>query len=293
MNRAPIRQKADRLRALPLPAVLRVWGAQPDPHDRHKWRTPQGVLSVTGAKFMNWTHGVGGGGAIDLVLHLNRCAFREALAWLADHFPSPPLGTDLDLVGLAPPPLQLPTPAPARWTRVRHYLLEQRRLDAHLIDRLLQSGSLYADPHANAVFVLRGEHDRAVGAELRGTTAQAWRGMAPGSKKDWGFFSMPPLPFPGSAPATGPSTIVLCESAIDALSCHLLHPHLACVSTAGARPNPRWLGPLLAQGYTVHCGFDTDPTGESMAQAMIALHPQVRRLAPSAHDWNDVLRFRP
>lgn len=35
---------------------------------------------------------------------------------------------------------------------------------------------------------------------------------------------------------------------------------------------------------------EADPTGEAMARAMLALHPTVRRLRPSAHDWNDVLR---
>ena len=80
MNREPIRIRAERLRALPLTAVLRAWGAQPDPHDRHKWHTPHGVLSVTGPKFMNWSRGVGGGGAIDLVLHLNGGGFRDAKA---------------------------------------------------------------------------------------------------------------------------------------------------------------------------------------------------------------------
>jgi hypothetical protein len=287
MNRESFRKRAEPLRAIPLTAVLRVWGAVPDPHDRHKWHTSEGVLSVQGAKFMNWSRGLGGGGAIDLVIHLNRSGFREALDWLAGHFPSPPTQTG---PCLATPPFHLPAPDPAHLLRVRHYLLEQRRLAASLIDPLLQSGSLYADHRANAVFVLRGEHDTSVGAELRGTTAQSWRGMAPGSKKDLGFFSIPPVPFPCPGSDTHQGAIVLCESAIDALSCRILHPQLACVSTAGARPNPRWLGPLLAQGYTVHCGFDADPTGETMAQAMIARHPQVQRLAPSAHDWNDLLR---
>lgn len=290
MNCESIRQRAEHLRAIPLTAVLRLWGAPPDPHDRHKWHTPQGVLSVNGAKFINWSRGVGGGGAIDLVIHLNRSGFREALDWLAGHFPSPPAQTDLCP---APPPFHLPAPDPAQLVRLRHYLLHHRRLVPQLIDPLIHNGSLYADARANAVFVLRGEHDTWVGAELRGTTAQSWRGMAPGSKKDLGFFSIPPVPFPFPGSDTRQGAIVLCESAIDALSCRILHPQLTCVSTAGARPNPRWLGLLLAQGYTVHCGFDTDSTGETMAQAMIAFHPQVQRLAPSAHDWNDVLRSSP
>jgi len=290
MNRESIRTRAESLRAIPLTAVLRVWGAQPDPHDRHKWHTAGGVLSVQGAKFMNWNRGLGGGGAIDLVIHLNRSGFREALDWLAGHFPSLPTQTD---PCPAPPPFKLPPPEPARLARVRHYLLHHRRLVPELIDPLIHNGSLYADARANAVFLLRGQQDTPVGAELRGTTAQSWRGMAPGSKKDLGCFSIPSVPFPFPKTDADQRAFVLCESAIDAISCRILHPHLGCLSTAGARPNPRWLALLLAQGHTVYCGFDIDTTGETMAQAMIALHPEIRRLAPSDHDWNDVLRSTP
>ncbi len=42
----------------------------------------------------------------------------------------------------------------------------------------------------------------------------------------------------------------------------------------------------------LYCGFDLDPPGEAMAQAMIALHPSIQRLRPSAKDWNEVLRQR-
>jgi hypothetical protein len=105
--------------------------------------------------------------------------------------------------------------------------------------------------------------------------------MAPGSRKDSGFFSIPASPTP---------TAVLCESAIDAISCRALHPHCRCLSTAGARPNPAWLPLLIAHASEVHCGFDADPPGDDMAAAMIARHPSVKRLRPALHDWNDVLR---
>ncbi|MCI0623610.1 MAG: DUF3991 domain-containing protein [Acidobacteria bacterium] len=204
MNLGSIRQRADQLRAIPLPDVLRASGAQPDPHDKAKWHTLRGLLSVTGPKFINWNQGVGGGGAIDLIIHLHQLGFREALDWLGRHFPNIPAQS-------APPraqlKLQLPSPDPAQLGRVRHYLLVQRALPALLVDSLIQAGSIYADPRANAVFVLRSPDHTPVGAELRGTTAHAWRGMAPGSKKDLGFFSIPA----GGAPAP---TIILCESAI-------------------------------------------------------------------------------
>ncbi len=161
-------------------------------------------------------------------------------------------------------------------------MADQRKLPSTLLDPLVQSGTLYADAHANAVFLLRGQHTQPVGAELRGTTQCAWRGMAPGSRKDLGFFSIASTP--GEA-------IVLCESAIDAISCHALHPNYRCLSTAGARHNPRWLTPLLDQGLPVFCGFDSDLTGEAMAHALIRLHPSVARLSPGLHDWNDLLRL--
>src|SRR5881394_4661326 len=126
MNFASIRQRADQLRLIPLPDVLRATGAQPDPHDPHKWHTPQGVLSVTGAKFINWNQGVGGGGAIDLVMHVQQFGFGRALQWLEDRFgtPAPP-----QPVALVPTHVwTLPPPAAHHWPRVQRYLIEERKL---------------------------------------------------------------------------------------------------------------------------------------------------------------------
>ena len=270
------RELATRLRALPLERVLPLCGGQPDRDDRHKWHTPAGTLSVTGAKFMNWSEGAGGGGAIDLVIHLRRLDFKGAVDWLAGRFPEalPPAFAEL----------RLPPPASSQLARVRDYLIAQRRLPSRLVNSLIDSGTLYADARANAVFLLCDDHHLSVGAELRGTTGAPWHGLAPGSRKDLGCFAIPVGPRP---------TVVLCESAIDAISCLTLHPQYRCLSTAGARPDPRWLRPLLDQGCQVSCGFDADPTGDAMADAMIARHPAIHRLRPSLHDCNDVLKARP
>ncbi len=280
MSTGLLRAQADRLRAIPLEAVLRCVGAQPDLHDRHKWHTSVGTLSVTAAKFINWSRGTGGGGAIDLVIHLKGLRFLEALEWLASHCPSAPA-----LTSAAPAPrpaLQLPPPDPQQLERVERYLTVQRGIAPALVLSLIKSGVLYADARANAVFLLLGNANSPVGAELRGTTPCQWRGMAPGSRKDLGFFSVP---------AADPKpTIILCESAIDALSCALLFPHARGISTSGARPSPAWLASLIAHAAEVHCGFDADATGDHMAAQMIAVHPSIRRLRPSLHDWNDVLR---
>jgi len=280
------RQQADHLRAIPLEQVLPLCGGQRDPHDQHKWHTAAGVLSVTGAKFMNWNGGRGGGGAIDLVIHLHHLGFKAAVDWLAQHFPG-----SVPSLPLAPtPPLQFlpPPPDPGKLDRVLQYLVDHRKIAPALLEPLIGSGTLYADTRANAVFLLLGKEKLPVGAELRGTIARPWHGLAPGSQKDLGCFAVPTEPLPAAGFAGQP--VILCESAIDALSCFALHPQTRCLSTAGARPNPTWLKPLLDQAAQVYCGFDADPTGDQMADAMLALHPGVQRLRPSAHDWNDVLK---
>jgi Protein of unknown function (DUF3991)/Toprim-like len=282
MTFGQLRDLADQVRIIPLESVLRRSGAQPDRSDRHKWHTSQGVLSVTGAKFMNWNRAQGGGGAIDLVMHLHHLSFRQALQWLEQAFPGP-LRSEPHPLPAQAATLALPPPVPAQLGRVRQYLVRARRLPSALIESLIQSGSLYADYRANAVFLLLGKDQQPVGAELRGTLPRPWCGLAPGSQKDLGFFAVPPLPLPA---------LILVESAIDAISCFALHPGHRCLSTAGARPNPRWLAALIAQGYAVQCGFDADPTGDTMACALIALHPTVQRLRPPQHDWNDVLQAR-
>lgn len=275
----PIQKRAERVRAIALESVLLQAGAQRDPHDRHKWHTSAGLISLTGPKFMNWTRDIGGGGAIDLVIHLNNRGFMEALLWLEQYFPAAACAQSVE--SSFKTSLQLPVPVPQQLWRVQGYLANERRLPAALIEPLINSKLLYADSRANAVFLLLGEKNNPVGAELRGTTHRSWRGLAPGSNKDLGFFAVGPC---------SASSLILCESAIDAISCCALHPEDRCLSTAGARANPRWLSNLIQQGIEINCGYDADPTGDVMAQAMIDCFPSIKRLRPKSKDWNDVLR---
>jgi hypothetical protein len=246
-------------------------------------------VSVTGAKFTNWHGGQGGGGAIDLVMHLTGMDCRAAVDWLEQHVGAAPAAA-CPAAGSArqsppaapkPRPLELPAPDGRRLDRVRRYLIERRRLGASLLEPLIASGRLYADRRGNAVFLLTaGKAARPVGAELRGTGPRTWRGMAGGTSKDAGYFWIG---------VPGLRQIVLCESAIDALSCFQIQPDRVCLSTSGVRANPPWLGGLLARDYRIFCGFDADLPGDAAAAAMLALHPAVQRLRPPAKDWNDAL----
>jgi hypothetical protein len=175
----------------------------------------------------------------------------------------------------------LPEPDLARLQRVRRYLTEQRCLAPGILDPLIDGGRVYADRRGNAVFLMvTGKSNRPIGAELRGTGQRIWHGLASGSSRNAGYFWV-------GVPGT--RKIILCESAIDAISCHQIYPDCIGISAAGARPDAPWLPPLIARGYDIHCGFDIDEPGETASRQMIARHPTIQRLRPPAHDWNDAI----
>ncbi len=278
------RERTNRLRAIPLTDILFAADARPDPCDPAKWHTARGTISVNGAKFFNWNENTGGGGAFDLTMHLKDICFKQAVAWL-ESLGSTEIPTMIcSIPAIAPRTLNLPGPAPHALHPVLRYLRQQRRLPNQTLMDLVASGDLYADRKINAVFLMRNHAHAPAGAELRGVGPKPWRGIAPGSNKNLGYFAVGPQ---------RPNAFVLCESAIDAISCHTRHPEYRCISTAGASANPAWLPLILKSHIQVYCGFDNDTTGNAMANAMIARHPLVQRIRPPAHDWNDALTAYP
>lgn len=269
-------------RCIKLETVLLRIGAVQDKHDSGKWHTNRGVISITGQKFMNWNKRFGGGGAIDLTMHLMEYDFKAALSWLStnESFQSDVcLGHAKDVVEK---PLTLPVREDSNMERIVSYLINKRHIPATLVQWCSRQGKLYADKNSNAVFLLFGKNNTIVGAELRGTSSRKWRGMAPGSKKGAGCFYVP---------ASGSKKVVLCESAIDALSCFVLNPHYWAASTAGAQPNPPWLKKHIEKGYEIWCGYDADKEGDTNATVMMAQYPMIKRKRPPRqfHDWNDAI----
>jgi len=176
--------------------------------------------------------------------------------------------------------LVLPPRNDEKLPQIVSYLHGQRRIPLNIISALIDSQKIYADRRGNAVFPLTGKGNQIVGAEIRGTTTAPWHGMAKGSRKDVGCFF---LKTPDARMA------LICESAIDAISFFAMNPHWTVISTSGAHPNPAWLSLLIAKGYIIHCGYDSDITGDRFAAKMITRYPAIKRLRPALHDWNDIL----
>jgi hypothetical protein len=292
-----IKTRADIVRSIALEEVLKRTGSFRHRYDKAKWHSPRGVLSVRGEKFFNWAAGVGGGGAISLVIHLMEYDFKSSVNWLSHNFSSSGTSgtgtTNLQEIDRRVSVrrvrredseiLKLPQKDDHRLPKIIQYLTHQRCLPKAVIHELIRRGILYADDKGNAVFLLLGKEKRVVGAEIRGTNdnLRKWHGIASGSKKELGCFYLR---------SRGAKKVVLCESAIDAISYFVLHSNCMAVSTAGANPTPPWLSTLIDKGFEIFCAFDSDRTGDTMAYKMITLYPVVKRLRPEKHDWNEVLQ---
>lgn len=264
----------EQVRCIDLVRILDQIGATIDKSDPKKWHTPMGSMSISGQQFYNWSESWGGGGAIDCVMHLKGMDFNCAVTWILENFfITQPLSSQQ-------PSIKLPKSQINKLPRVIDYLTHQRDLPSALVYSLIQSGIIYADDKANAVFLMRSKRLGIVGAEIRGTMKHPWRGLAPGSKKNRGCFYVRTKPT---------KKVVICESAIDAISCHTLHPECMAVSTAGVNPNPRWITAFLENEFEVYCGFDADSVGDSAADKMMSLYAAVKRMRPLKHDWNEEL----
>ncbi len=74
------------VRSLPLETVAAELGLAADSQRPHQWRSSGFDININGSKFYDWAVLKGGGGAIDLVMHVEQCGFRKAVAWLRDRF---------------------------------------------------------------------------------------------------------------------------------------------------------------------------------------------------------------
>jgi len=296
-------------RQLDLRDTIQTLGGAQDRYDTHKWRVNDEHISINGERFYNHDQQKGGGGSIDLVMHVTGYNFKQAVAYL-NHEAGPELAVaaaanhgarqaqEIVERGERAPFMQ-PQADEDRWPQVRAYLVEQRGIPRGMIDELHERGTVYADSRSNAVFLRTDAEGQAVGASLRGTLpGSEFQGLAYGSRREEGHFS-----FTVGAPErySAPQYHIT-ESPIDALS------RAALIQRAGERGEYVFLsndghGELpkrqieegLARQALVHCGFDNDGGGNKLWAAVKEAYPHaeaiVRERPPAgATDWNDVLR---
>jgi hypothetical protein len=290
-----IKAIADQVRGQDLELVAERLGLERDRHDKHKWRDDNHIISITDEKFHDWAVDKGGGGVIDLVMHVQDCDFKAAVEWLSGQSlpqQSPPKQSQ-------PRILQLPESSEANWATVRQYLTETRGLPEAWVDRLHDREFIYADKNQNAVFVRHQEQQSgqrwirgdATGACLRGTQGEPFHGLATGSAREAGYFWL-------RRGTDDVQRVVVVESPIDALSLAALErekagelPTTVYLSTDGSGAIPiEALQQVIAAGGQVLVAFDADGAGEKLAWRVAEAVPGVRRMVPViGKDWNDRL----
>ena len=283
---------AKSVRDLPLKDVAYELGLEADPFDKHKWQNEQHTINITGSKFYDWKQMKGGGGAIDLVMHLLECDYKQSVATLCDRF-----GESATIEAATyktreiikhEPIIEFTPPVPDRgkWQAVRKYLTRTRKLPSGLVDRLHEQGIIYADQNQNAVFIRRSiESEKIRGASLRGTAGSdnKFKGLAKGSKRREGWFYFES----GEQSGDPVRRVVLVESPIDAMSLSVLERtdslKTLYLSTDGAGQIPT---EYLKEVKEVAIAFDRDRAGREMAARIKAFLPNAVVKTPSSVDWN-------
>jgi len=303
-------------RHLDLRDTIQTLGGVQDRYDTHKWRVNDEHISINGERFYNHDQQKGGGGSIDLVMHVTGYSFKQAVAYLtheagpelaiaaaANHGARERTAQAEEIVARGErAPFMQPQADENRWPQVRAYLVEQRQLPAGLVDELYERGTIYADGRSNAVFLRTNEEGQAVGASLRGTLpGSEFQGLAYGSRRDEGHFSFTiGTPERYSAPQYH-----ITESPIDALSRAALIQRageggeFVFLSNDGHGELPRrQIDEGLARQALVHCGFDNDAGGNKLWAQVKEAYPRAEaivreRPSAGAKDWNDALRAAP
>lgn len=285
------KEAAARLRELPLEQVAQALGCYKSPKvvqkDKDLWESPVGKLSIRGTKFFNQEEGKGGGGAIDLVMHINDCKYAEALAWLRDTYDpaaaveaaveAARIKAQADVQKAPAAPFRAPQHVESSWPRVREYLVSVRALAGALVDKLRSAGWLGADARNNAYFVKQ-DGNKLTSVELKGTGRSLFTGSRGRSSE--GVFVV----------EGGTDKLAVCEAPIDAISYVQLHPQSTAIATGGTG---KW---AAAVNYLVKhrdrfkavvCASDNDEGGVEMAENLGLDHePPPNGLG----DWNDAVR---
>ena len=270
--RAQMQQQADRLRALDLALVLEAAGLKRDQADKRQWLGEAHRISIEGPKWYDHDQSAGGGGAIDLAMHLTGSQYRDAVAWLAS------VAGDSSAIEAeaaraaaeaareaaraavgAGNPSAPPQPYSATLEHVRHYLTAVRGLDAELVDWCIEQGAIYSDRRGNAVFRYGNKNE---GVELRGTGPRKWRG----------FRGRKSAAFAIQYQSGPPTALAVTESAIDALAYARLHPQVQVLAVGGSGSAVLFdaIGQMAeTAGLPIIMATDADEAGEAMVGRLV------------------------
>lgn len=282
-------------RNCPLDQVSTSLGLIQDKYDRQKYRGNHSIVSLDLERQLYFDHlaGVGGKGAINLVMHLQRCDFKQAIEFLGgtrvfDIVPQKPRKSRKALNRQKCNVLDRTC-----WQTVFDYLHRKRGLSDRFLNYMYQHKYIAADWRSNAVFFRYSINPNTftrlepLGVSLRSTRGKL-KLLTPGTKRDrcWFFFKSHRLV----------NRIYLTESAIDAMSLATIH-HCAgkrdglYISVDGCGSLPiDVIKTAIARSIIVYTAFDNDEAGRQMSLNVTAQFPIIKSIYPLVgKDWNECL----
>lgn len=287
-----MKKEAAWVRDIDLRLIAEKLGGQRDRYDKKQWSINGEKISIEDQKFFNFNQNQGGGGAIDLVMHIENLDFKQAVSWLGGNIDKHlAIGAAMSHArhtaqNAVKQPIPLPEPDEKNWPTVKTYLIEQRGLNPTVVDWLHKKQMVFADARENACFRYGTK-----GVERSGTRPGVkWKNFA-GTKKQ-GFLLRSKKNAPG---------VVIVESALDAIAFAQLkaidlrlkdYRDFDVIAVGGT--GNQLVSSLVSQYQRIAIGFDNDLNGQGDKgyQAIKALLPSVERIKPEPpyKDWNDYLR---
>jgi hypothetical protein len=281
----------DPMRSLPLESVaaalcLELVAAS--------WRHEGHQIRINGTQFYDWneTQMKGGGGAIDLVMHVLRSDFKSAVAWLADQFgvvAAQIAGreyVEATAQQVECPEFMPPIASSPAWPKMRADLVVQQ-LPGALLDQLHEQGLLYAGEEGNAIFLQRDLVTRSVTGAYR-LSGDGFSGTMLGSDRAKGRFYW----LRGGAATDAVQQVVVGQTPIDVLALGLMEPmpkvRTMYLSADGVLPL-EYLRGFAAK--RVRVAMNRDALGEGLVEQARAELPQVKQMQPEGVDWVESLQM--
>jgi Plasmid recombination enzyme len=290
--KAKYEKLVDPLRSVPLEKVAEELCLESDPN-RSTWRHERHQIRINGTQFYDWHESQmkGGGGAIDLVMHVNQSDFKSAVAWLDDRF-----GEEAVQIAASHHAqvvaqeaertrFESPIPSPEQWASVREYYVSQQ-LPGGLIDGLHDQGLLYADDEGNAVFLQRDLATKEVTGAYR-QSGDSFSGTVLGSDRGKGRFYC----LLGGTPTDEVKRVIVGQTPMDVVAIGVMEAMPAkrtmYLSADGVLPT------AFLQGFSpeqVRVAMNRDELGQRLTQEAREELPQVRQVMPEEEDWVRSLR---
>lgn len=270
----------ESLRQLDVAAVCALLGLERDTTDTKQFKNDGVRICVNGFKWFDHNAQKGGGGAIDLTMHIKQLSFMNACNFLSSVSGEVATVTHTTTTTAPQRTTKPPTPNKSNLPAVIAYLTDKRGLNVDLIQWCTEIGLIYADSRRNCVF-----RYGAAGSELRGTGAVQWRSVYGTIER--GFI----------LPARNAVGIAVLESAIDALSYRQLHRDIITVSIAG-NGNHKVINQAVniakTKNLPVLSAFDNDKGGniadKILNDSAVLCGVNVMQDRPIAKDWNEFLK---